>query len=903
MKCALLAVAWPLHVSAVLLAKRPGEMQDLEAVQPFGSEADAFRAPHVELINKTSVSVEALDECMCGLGSFWHSELQKCLPQQSKGLNCGGMGSPRLWPAVCQDGLICKIPMEFDSDGKSDDASILKQAMCMDCDPNDHCQWGMERHEAFCPKAFAVSGPACATVRVTVPHAHVRMSVEKTVTVKAVSTKSAHASAKDRAHAVVLETATVRQSNIEAEATESATANASATANSSDVAGWDLKSGQEPTSSNATGNASAQSEQAGESAGDASAGDAAAGDAGDGSDLGWDLRKSGEANATANSSAKSQAAENASEAVTTTTEAPNPYWSILQEHQDARQAAERGAPETETETGEVPATVKADATAKANATRSASAGATVTGEATAELTVPFTQSAIRSSTKSAIGEGLAQGSAVVSACMPPLPMTRTPDPKVAAQAAAQALEAAFRYAANTALGRALANAQETAKKQAIDHAAEVVTEKAKAKAVEVARAAAREIAEAMAQRKASELAEAAAQDRIGRRLHSLESQAALFDPAFIVPQEEAERLAKEKAREVAQKNAAKAAEESAKETATWRARRQAKRQVEDWLKLAQEEAEVKDAEDATLKAKDQRSFGRSLQPFERSQEAQAAAEWAATQRVQREAEEAAEEGAAMMTTLGIPEKHVVVILEGVLGLYRGLLPFSALEATEQKAMYVLNYAAIKSFLRRLFGQELGMFATVLCGYLSDLLCVPISMPIEALVVQLQTRKPEISKAEVVRQALFTWEGLAMALKSGKAYFVLSLKPGIEFALFDRIKSMILKGYSKKELRPLTAFFLGAVARAVATCMVYPYVRGKALSQAKLAPNATAALRKVFAEEGVAALYRGLSMDGGWLIGGCARDEIMRGMTQSAVMFAVMERIRLSVRAKLLRTNN
>lgn len=233
----------------------------------------------------------------------------------------------------------------------------------------------------------------------------------------------------------------------------------------------------------------------------------------------------------------------------------------------------------------------------------------------------------------------------------------------------------------------------------------------------------------------------------------------------------------------------------------------------------------------------------------------------------------------------------IISQEGVLGLYRGLLPFSALEATEQKAMYVLNYAAIKSFLRRLFGQELGMFATVLCGYLSDLLCVPISMPIEALVVQLQTRKPEISKAEVVRQALFTWEGLAMALKSGKAYFVLSLKPGIEFALFDRIKSMILKGYSKKELRPLTAFFLGAVARAVATCMVYPYVRGKALSQAKLAPNATAALRKVFAEEGVAALYRGLSM------------EIMRGMTQSAVMFAVMERIRLSVRAKLLRTNN
>ena len=33
---------------------------------------------------------------------------------------------------------------------------------------------GLDRHEAYCPKAFAVSGHACATVQVTVPHAHVR---------------------------------------------------------------------------------------------------------------------------------------------------------------------------------------------------------------------------------------------------------------------------------------------------------------------------------------------------------------------------------------------------------------------------------------------------------------------------------------------------------------------------------------------------------------------------------------------------------------------------------------------------------------------------------------------------------------------------------------------------------
>lgn len=66
----------------------------------------------------------------------------------------------------CQDGLTCKIPVELDSDGKTSDTSILKQvrgwlgrefsvdpcwvpkifqtsqAICVDCDPNDHCQWG-----------------------------------------------------------------------------------------------------------------------------------------------------------------------------------------------------------------------------------------------------------------------------------------------------------------------------------------------------------------------------------------------------------------------------------------------------------------------------------------------------------------------------------------------------------------------------------------------------------------------------------------------------------------------------------------------------------------------------------------------------------------------------------------
>mmetsp|Transcript_56576 Transcript_56576/g.106139 ORF Transcript_56576/g.106139 Transcript_56576/m.106139 type:complete len:278 (+) Transcript_56576:34-867(+) len=228
--------------------------------------------------------------------------------------------------------------------------------------------------------------------------------------------------------------------------------------------------------------------------------------------------------------------------------------------------------------------------------------------------------------------------------------------------------------------------------------------------------------------------------------------------------------------------------------------------------------------------------------------------------------------------------------EGMAGLYQGLWPFSALEAMEQKALYVFNYTALKSVHWRLHGREPGLLATVLLGYVSDLLCVPVSIPMEALVVQLQTATANTPKAEIVRKALFTREGLRAALKSGSAYLVVSLKPGIEFALFDWFKKRILKAYvtAAKDLSPLAAFFLGALARGIATCFVYPYVRGKALAQAKMAPSASAALRQVFFAEGLLALYRGLSM------------EIMRGMTQSAVMFAVMERLRSSVRRRMLR---
>eukprot|EP00928_Gymnodinium_smaydae_P097217 TRINITY_DN8752_c0_g4_i1.p1 TRINITY_DN8752_c0_g4~~TRINITY_DN8752_c0_g4_i1.p1 ORF type:complete len:285 (+),score=53.60 TRINITY_DN8752_c0_g4_i1:123-977(+) len=231
--------------------------------------------------------------------------------------------------------------------------------------------------------------------------------------------------------------------------------------------------------------------------------------------------------------------------------------------------------------------------------------------------------------------------------------------------------------------------------------------------------------------------------------------------------------------------------------------------------------------------------------------------------------------------------------EGVSGFYRGL-PFSSFEAMYQKCLYVLLYAVYKRLARALTGRSPGTLLSIVCGYLSDLTCVPFSMPIEAMVVRLQAAPVGASRMAIIRESLFTRDGLVAALKSGRAYIVLSLKPGLEFAILDKVKEILLRKrrlagaiVNDDNLPASEAFALGAVARGLATLVVYPYARGKAMSQAQLAPSAAEALRLVLQSEGPLALYRGAGM------------ELLRGMTQAAVMFASMERVRDAVRRALL----
>eukprot|EP00617_Octactis_speculum_P021400 CAMPEP_0185747992 /NCGR_PEP_ID=MMETSP1174-20130828/6639_1 /TAXON_ID=35687 /ORGANISM="Dictyocha speculum, Strain CCMP1381" /LENGTH=183 /DNA_ID=CAMNT_0028423441 /DNA_START=90 /DNA_END=641 /DNA_ORIENTATION=+ len=166
--------------------------------------------------------------------------------------------------------------------------------------------------------------------------------------------------------------------------------------------------------------------------------------------------------------------------------------------------------------------------------------------------------------------------------------------------------------------------------------------------------------------------------------------------------------------------------------------------------------------------------------------------------------------------------------------------------------------------------------------------MPLTLPMEVVTKRLQTAKKR-SSLFVVIQNIIEEKGLLGFYSGIAAYLVLCMKPAIQYSIYDHLRTFHLgerrKGAQRAttELSASQAFLLGALSRAVATIVVYPYIRAKVLLQAERTSDAKGGciqdiLRRVFRSEGFLALYRGVE------------PELFRGMLSSAIMLMVKERI-------------
>ncbi|CAM9527456.1 unnamed protein product [Ectocarpus sp. 6 AP-2014] len=243
--------------------------------------------------------------------------------------------------------------------------------------------------------------------------------------------------------------------------------------------------------------------------------------------------------------------------------------------------------------------------------------------------------------------------------------------------------------------------------------------------------------------------------------------------------------------------------------------------------------------------------------------------------------------------------------EGIAGLYRGVW-YASTQSGVEKAAYFYGYGWLKALALRGGGRgELSTATDLGLGYLAEAFHLPFTIPIEVVLTKIMTSK-EKTNAFAVIQGILSESGPAGFYTGIQAYAVLCLKPAIQYAVFNRLKAITLAYRSdgrssaqSKELTAVQAFVIGAISRAVATVIVFPYIRAKVIIMSKKTgegsgngtkPPSTSILSSLITllkDDGFSALFQGIT------------PEIGRGVLSAALMMLVKEKIHSTVKGAIV----
>ena len=87
--------------------------------------------------------------------------------------------------------------------------------------------------------------------------------------------------------------------------------------------------------------------------------------------------------------------------------------------------------------------------------------------------------------------------------------------------------------------------------------------------------------------------------------------------------------------------------------------------------------------------------------------------------------------------------------------------------------------------------------------------------------------------------------------------VLVINPILQYTIFEQLKNLLEK---RKKVKPLDAFYLGAIGKLLATSITYPYITIKSrmhVADNKEGEGMSQGLRRVIREEGWNGLYKGI----------------------------------------------
>ena len=237
--------------------------------------------------------------------------------------------------------------------------------------------------------------------------------------------------------------------------------------------------------------------------------------------------------------------------------------------------------------------------------------------------------------------------------------------------------------------------------------------------------------------------------------------------------------------------------------------------------------------------------------------------------------------------------------KGTAGFWSGASVLTCLVGIE-KFLYFLLFSGMRSAFE---GEKLGSASTPALlgmGYLADLGCRPVIMPLEVIAMRmaLSNTTPTGAARQIAAK-----DGLAGFYRGAAFYLALACKPAVQQAVFDRVKATYL---TSKGLAPTTAlsfgeaFLLGAVGRIIATVLTYPFFRAKQIAQAggnkkgsSASPEEKSKERRkgARAAAGIFAQVMKIYADLGWggLYQGCPA-EMARGVLFQGVLMSCKEQL-------------
>lgn len=238
---------------------------------------------------------------------------------------------------------------------------------------------------------------------------------------------------------------------------------------------------------------------------------------------------------------------------------------------------------------------------------------------------------------------------------------------------------------------------------------------------------------------------------------------------------------------------------------------------------------------------------------------------------------------------------------------------SAFQSALEKSLYFFAYQALKQIHRfGTGGAKLDAFSNLLLGYAADWAHLPVTLPVDAWTTAIQTCPADKKEAPLAILLHMLSDKKVSFYKGMSAYTLLCLKPALQYTVFEQVKTAVVAKRQQKKLSASEAFLLGMVARAIATVVVFPFLRAKVLMQTQQkggeddgnsdsSANDTntntgngvsnnmsmvALLSKIFSEQGWSGIFQGLG------------PELTRGVFSAALMLMIKERIGDTVKAML-----